>query len=187
MFIYKEIANQFINDIETGRLSEGSRMPSLRKVSEQHAVSMSTAVSCYQELESRGWIYARPQAGYYVSPQPHSHQTPEWVSFVSKISKVHKSLPILRQNNGPLGVSSTSIDPVALSELERSFRRVNKRLGQRLNQYPNSQGEPLLRNALSTHFATLGLHISPDELVISSGCIPAIKRHLSLAQTLAMQ
>jgi len=175
---YKTIANQFIHEIEAGKLTEGSRMPSLRQLSKQQAVSMSTAVSCYQELESQGWIHVRPQAGYYVSPLRSKHNTPEWAHFVSKVSKVNQSFAINSQQNGPLGVSSTDIDEMAITELERSFRRASKRLGSRLNQYPNTQGEPLLRNALSVHFTKLGLHINPDELVITSGCMPAIKAAL---------
>lgn len=178
MSMYKAIASQFIREIESGKLTEGSRMPSLRQLSKQQAVSMSTAVSCYQELESQGWIQARPQAGYYVSPHRTKHNTPEWAHFVSKVSTVKHSFAIHSQNNGPLGVSSTDLDGVALKELERSFRRASKRLGSRLCQYPNPQGESLLRNALSVHFAKLGLHIKSEELVITSGCIPSIKAAL---------
>ncbi|MGF1711813.1 PLP-dependent aminotransferase family protein [Vibrio kagoshimensis] len=178
MSMYRMMASKFIREIEAGKLTEGSRMPSLRQVSKQQAVSMSTAVSCYQELESQGWIHARPQAGYYVSAQPSTHSTPEWAQFVSKVSKVNQNFSIHSLHNGPLGVSSTTIDDLALNELERSFRRASKRLGSRLNQYPDTQGDPLLRNALSVHFAKLGLHINSEELVITSGCMPAIKAAL---------
>ncbi len=178
MSMYKELAGDFIRDIETGKLAHGSRMPSLRKLSKQRAVSMSTVVSCYQELESQGWIYARPQAGYFVSPQTSKHRTPEWAKFVSTVSTVKQNFSIHSSRNGPLGVSSTHLDPTALKELERSFRRTNKRLSHRLSHYPNTQGEPMLREALCTHFAKLGLHIRPEELLITSGCIPAIKAAL---------
>ncbi|CCN49565.1 putative GNTR TRANSCRIPTIONAL REGULATOR [Vibrio nigripulchritudo MADA3029] len=178
MSMYRTLASRFIREIEAGKLAEGSRMPSLRQFSKQQAVSMSTAVSCYQELESQGWIHARPQAGYYVSPQRIKHNTPEWASFVSKVSSVNQNFAIHSQHNGPLGVSSTAIDDVSLNELERSFRRASKRIGNRLNQYPDTQGEPLLRNALSDHFSKLGLNFTPNELVITSGCMPAIKAAL---------
>lgn len=115
-------------------------MPSLRQLSKQQGVSMSTAVSCYQELESQGWIHARPQAGYYVAPQRSKHKTPEWAQFVSQVSTVNQSFAIHSPQNGPLGISSTNIDETALNELERSFRRASKRIGKRLNQYPNPRG-----------------------------------------------
>ncbi|WP_197413089.1 aminotransferase-like domain-containing protein [Vibrio sp. MEBiC08052] len=175
MSMYKMMASQFIREIETGQLAEGGRLPSLRQLAKQQAVSMSTAVSCYQELESQGWIHARPQAGYYVSPRRHKHHTPEWAQFVSRVSQVRQTFAASAKHNGPLGISTSYLDDMALNALEQSFRRVSKRLGQRLNQYPHPQGEPSLRHALSAHFAKLGLHINPDELVITSGCMPAIK------------
>ena len=175
---YKELADQFIRDIEAGNRKEGSKLPSLRQFANQQTVSMSTAVSCYQELESMGWIFARPQAGYFVSPQQKKHNTPKWAEFVSTVSIVKPSPAVYSASNGPLGISSTDIDEQAKIELERSFRRASKRLTSRLTQYPNSQGEPSLRNALSGHFEKLGLQVNPEELVITSGCMPAIKAAL---------
>ncbi|WP_261884252.1 PLP-dependent aminotransferase family protein [Vibrio pelagius] len=178
MSLYKTLASQFVQEIEDGKLSEGSRMPSLRQLAKQQAVSMSTAVSCYQELESQGFIHSRPQAGYYISARSKKHNTPQWTQFVSKVSQVHQNFSIHSLYNGPLGVSSTTIDDTALLELERSFRRSSKRLGSRLNHYPHTQGDPSLCDALSVHFSKLGIHINPQDLVITSGCMPAIKAAL---------
>ncbi|WNJ94817.1 PLP-dependent aminotransferase family protein [Vibrio ruber] len=175
MTMYKMMASQIIREIEAGQLSEGSRLPSLRQLAKQQAVSMSTAVSCYQELESQGWIHARPQAGYYVSPRRHKYHTPEWAQFVSRVSQVRQTSVALPVHNGPLGISTTYLDDTARHALEQSFRRASKRLGRRLGQYPHPQGDLSLRHALSAHFAKIGLHIKPDELVITSGCMPAIK------------
>jgi len=44
MSIYRKLANQFINEIESGKRPEGGRMPSLRQLAKQQAVSMSTVV-----------------------------------------------------------------------------------------------------------------------------------------------
>lgn len=179
MSMYKTMASQFVREIESGKLPQGSRMPSLRQLSKQQSVSMSTAISCYQELESQGWVHSRPQAGYYVSVRKSQHRTPQIVQFISKVSSVDQNFVVHSEHNGPLGFSSTDIDERALPELERSFRRASKRLSNsRLNQYPNPQGEQCLRDALSVHFAKCGLHINPSELVITSGCMPAIKSAL---------
>ncbi|CAK2086647.1 PLP-dependent aminotransferase family protein [Vibrio crassostreae] len=178
MSIYRKLANQFIDEIETGKRPEGGRMPSLRQLAKQQAISMSTVVSCYQELESQGWIHSRPQAGYFVSPHKPVHSTPEWAQFESKVSKVRQTSSTHNSINGPLGVSSTTNDAQSTVELERSFRRSIKRMGDRLNHYPDTQGEPMLRQALSTHFAKLDVHFSPEEMVITAGCMSAIKAAL---------
>ncbi|MFS1428445.1 PLP-dependent aminotransferase family protein, partial [Vibrio splendidus] len=69
-------------------------------------------------------------------------------------------------------------DEQSIVELERSFRRATRRMSSRLNHYPDTQGEPMLRQALSTHFAKLDVHFSPEEMVITAGCMSAIKAAL---------
>ncbi len=54
MSIYRKLANQFIDEIEN-REKTRRRMP-LRQLAKQQAISMSTVVSCFQELESQGWF-----------------------------------------------------------------------------------------------------------------------------------
>jgi len=178
MSIYQQLANQFIEEIESGKRIEGGRMPSLRQLAKQQSVSMSTVVSCYQELESQGWIHSRPQAGYFVSPRRPVRSTPDWAQFESKVSQVTVRTPTHTAKSGPLGVSSTSADQQSVIELERSFRRALKRMGDRLNHYPDVQGEPSLRSALSTHFTKLDLHFNADEIVITAGCMSSIKAAL---------
>jgi len=178
MCIYKQLADQFIHEIQSGQLKEGSRIPSLRQLSKQHAVSMSTAVSCYQELESLGWIHARPQAGYYVNVRQISHSIPEWTQFISQVSNPSDVNYSQTPLHGPLGMSHSDIDQNTLTELERSFRRATKRMGHRMDRYPDIQGELSLRRALSSHFSEVGIHFKSEELIITSGCMSAIRSAL---------
>ena len=64
---YTQLAEQCVKQIEAGQLALHSKMPSLRKFKQQHSVSMTTALNCYQHLESLGWLIAKPQSGYYVA------------------------------------------------------------------------------------------------------------------------
>ncbi|KJY82106.1 transcriptional regulator [Vibrio galatheae] len=178
MSIYQQLADQFINEIESGQRVVGARMPSLRQLAKQQSVSMSTVVSCYQELESQGWIHSRPQSGYFVSPKRAVHATPQWVQFTSKVSQVKKSAPAQTLDPGPLGISTTANDEQSVVELERSFRRALRRIGDRLNHYPHIQGEPSLRSALADHYAKLDLCFTLDEVVVTSGCMSSIKTAL---------
>ena len=55
--------------IRQGTYPPGARIPSVRQMSEQQDVSVSTVLQAYSLLESRGLIEARPQSGYYVRRQ----------------------------------------------------------------------------------------------------------------------
>ena len=55
-------------DILAGRLKSGERLPSKRAIAEHLAVSVITVENAYAQLESEGYVVARPRSGYYVCP-----------------------------------------------------------------------------------------------------------------------
>lgn len=86
---YIKLAEQCIKQIEEGQLALHSKMPSLRRFKHQHNVSMTTALNCYQHLESLGWLIAKPQSGYYVAQKSlltDNIKSPTLVSFQSSIT-----------------------------------------------------------------------------------------------------
>ncbi|MFT5880890.1 MAG: DNA-binding transcriptional MocR family regulator [Moritella sp.] len=182
---YKQLADMCIKNIETGKRLHLSRMPSLRNFAQQHSVSMTTALNCYQHLESLGWIVAKPQSGYFVSQAFHQYEKPEFINFESKTTD-----PKLGASNGsytssykvigPLGVARMSPDLMPLEQLHQSFRRAMKRQGLNISDYPDTQGEKVLRDSLSGHFKHYDFHVSAQELVISNGGMDAIQTALEI-------
>src|SRR6478736_62314 len=67
--LYEQVADKIESLIHTGALRAGDRIPSVRRASSQHGVSVTTAVQAYLELENRGLIEARPKSGFFVRPQ----------------------------------------------------------------------------------------------------------------------
>src|SRR5262245_907585 len=67
LYRYEETA-RFITDlVQSATLVPGSRAPSLRQITRQRRVSLSTALQAYRTLEDRGILQARPQSGFYVA------------------------------------------------------------------------------------------------------------------------
>src|ERR1700744_1572146 len=64
---YEELASFITGLVDGGTLSPGSRAPSLRQISRQQRISLSTALQAYRLLEDRGVLEARPQSGFYVA------------------------------------------------------------------------------------------------------------------------
>lgn len=54
--------------IESGRLPEGSRLPSVRQLAHRVGVSVHTVTSAFERLSAKGLIDARAGAGYFVAP-----------------------------------------------------------------------------------------------------------------------
>ena len=64
--LYVRIAETFTRQVSTGVLRPGDRVPSLRRLSREQGVSLSTALQAYVWLENRGYLEARPQSGFYI-------------------------------------------------------------------------------------------------------------------------
>ena len=65
-FIYEEIAENLSAQILKGAFKAGEALPPIRKISKDLGVSVSSIVQSYAVLESRGFIEAKSQSGFYV-------------------------------------------------------------------------------------------------------------------------
>ena len=68
---YLEVADRIEALIEKKVLKVGDKLLSVRALSKEQGISLSTAFQAYYSLESKGLIEARPQSGYYVK---HSYE-----------------------------------------------------------------------------------------------------------------
>src|SRR5581483_5193802 len=65
-YLYHALAGRLSQAIRAGSLKAGDRLPSVRQLSQQHQVSIATAVQAYRWLENQRLIEARPKSGYFV-------------------------------------------------------------------------------------------------------------------------
>src|SRR5262245_16012249 len=100
--LYQEVADRIEQLIAKRALKVGDKLLSVRSLSKEQGISLSTAFQAYYHLESKGLVEARPQSGYYVkfSPQ-HTLEVPVCcepaeeavpVSIDDMISSVYKDL-----------------------------------------------------------------------------------------------
>ncbi|TYR81398.1 PLP-dependent aminotransferase family protein [Priestia megaterium] len=66
MFKYLSLVTSLESQIQTGQFIEGTKLPSIRTLSEHYQCSKSTVIKALQELEKRHLVYAVPKSGYYV-------------------------------------------------------------------------------------------------------------------------
>jgi len=77
--LYEGIYRHIIDEIRTGNLKAGMKLPSVRRYAEENGVSRNTVLGAYSLLLSEGYIYSREKSGYFVadfeSPLPTRQQT----------------------------------------------------------------------------------------------------------------
>ena len=64
---YEKLAGELAGMIAGGVLQHGDRLPSVRRLSQERRLSVSTVVQALRQLEDRGLVEARPQSGYFVT------------------------------------------------------------------------------------------------------------------------
>ena len=67
---YQQVADRLTGMIEEGAFGPGSVAPSVRKLSRQWDVSITTVLKAYYLLEARGLLVPRPRSGFYVNSRP---------------------------------------------------------------------------------------------------------------------
>ena len=180
---YESLAQLTIDEIRSGKLPVGTRLPALRVTSKQHFVSITTATNAYRYLEETGWISAIPQSGFFVSnrsTKDNNSLIPQVPGFQSVHRDPKSYAPIYGYNPtvdffSPLGTSMISPDLLPTVELQRSIKRVTSRSNNLIHQYPTPQGNPQLRSALADHFRKDHFAFKDSDLLITSGCINAIQ------------
>jgi len=172
---YIQLADRIITDIESEQLEQSQRMPSIRNFSKLYEVSITTALNCYQRLEEFGWLQAKAQSGYYVTQPLGKNISPKFPSFESVASEPQSFRASNVSVHSPFYISQFSEELLPIKELERCFSRANRNNQHLVNLYPEYQGKKEFREVLSKHFSKQYFNLTADKLVITNGCIDAIR------------
>lgn len=169
--------------MEEGRLAPGARLPSVREASRQRGLSLNTVQAAYRQLETRGFIEARPQSGFYVKARLAAAQD-------SSLTKPGRARPtdlvVLDQITAVVTAQSVqgfvdlSLACPKLSEfypgekLARILGDLARRRPGLITDYSLPPGPPLLRQQIARYGETLGMHLDPEGVVITNGCLEAL-------------
>jgi DNA-binding transcriptional MocR family regulator len=184
--LYQRLAAYYRTAIQTGSLVPGDRMPSLRALMRLHDTSLSTALQLSRQLESEGWLEARPRSGYFVQrplrstlasvAEPRMDVIPDPAQFVGIHARVSDF--VARGRLQPvkinLSVARCAPDLYPAHALAQAAVRVLRRHPRLLVTASSPRGHPEFRAALAKRALGLGLTLSPDDLQITNGCIEAL-------------
>lgn len=154
---YSEIYDYIKNEIVSGQVDYGGRLPSVRKASELFSVSRTTVLNAYFSLAADGYIISEPQSGYYVSYKRTAN-------------------PGLAEEKGGkkrirFDFSGTNADRESFDlDIWRRHVKAALRQDERLLSYSEAQGEPELRQAISQYILEKrNVAASADRIVIGAG------------------
>lgn len=180
--IYLQVAEGIEKMIAEEVLRIGDKLPSVRVLSEEYGISMGTAFQAYYHLEGKGLIEARPKSGYYVRfnhrrfPAMPGMILPEPItSDVTVQEMILNTLKNMTANdiiNFALASPAPELLPVA--KLNKSVVHALRNGKDHCIGYENIQGNEELRKQIARLSFNWGGKITPEEVVITSGCMEAL-------------
>ena len=145
---YQVVVSFLKKGIESGKFPTGSRLPSIRQLSQDFHCSKDTIQRALLELRHEQYLYAKPQSGYYVLEQG-QHQDLE-----IEVTDEHAS----------------AYDDFRLCVNETLIGRENYLF----NYYDNQEGLEELRQSVHQLLFVQALYCKPDQLVLTSGTQQAL-------------
>ena len=71
--IYEQVMDQLKEQIMTGQMATGEKLPSVRELSKSITVNPNTVQKAYRELERQGYVYTTSGVGTFVADRSESH------------------------------------------------------------------------------------------------------------------
>ena len=146
---YEQVVRYLKKEIESGKLQTGSRLPSIRKLSQDFHCSKDTVQRALLELRYEKYIYSKPQSGYYVLEQQASHE-----DLVISVNDEH----------------AAAYDDFRLCVNESLIGRENYLY----NYYEHQEGLEELRKSVQKLLFEQAIYSKPDQLVMTTGTQQAL-------------
>lgn len=179
--LYESVANDISALIHSGTLGPGDRVPSVRRLSRQKRVSVSTVLQAYRLLENRGVIEARPQSGYYVRSrlravtEPAITDPPRGPSQVGVHDLVSRVLAAASDPHVvPLGAALPEHELMPAAKLQRMLSSTARRRPESLTTYPVPPGRLELRRQIARRALDWGCNLTAADIVVTHGCMEAL-------------
>ncbi|MBP6179428.1 MAG: PLP-dependent aminotransferase family protein [Anaerolineales bacterium] len=182
LFLYRSLAENLIALIEKGTYRVGDRIPSVRQLSRQQSVSISTVLQAYLLLENQGWIEARPQSGYYVRSRMGGQAPEPEISSPAKdpsqVSLHELAMMLMRDSTVPelvqLGAALPNPNYLPTEKINQALARAIRRQSVDVHKYLIPPGLEELRIQIAKRAALSGCQLSPGDVMITSGGLEAI-------------
>lgn len=182
---YQQIAGKVEDLISAGTFRAGDRLPSVRSLSRDWGVSVTTAIGAYSLLEDKGVVEARDRSGYFVRPKviaadrlPRRTRAAGAKGAPVSISSADITEDVMDSTCAPgvvpFGAAVPCDDILPTSKLMTLYHSVIRSEGATSFQYAMPPGREDLRIEIAKRLIECGIAVSPEEIIVTSGAMDAI-------------
>ena len=183
IFRYEEVVSKIEEQIGTGNFAPGDKVPSVRKLSEELQVSMSTIFQAYAILEAQGIIIAKPKSGYYVAcnlqtSKPETITSKGYIPLPAKVEINEMATNMMMNSRIHGAVNFSILSPVneflPITKLNKAVHSALKETGSVNFQYPLVEGHSRLLKQVALRSIHWPIVVPADDYLITNGCMEAI-------------
>lgn len=168
--------------IHHGSWPPGTKLPSIRALALQLAVSKFTVAELYEKLAAESLVVSRPGSGVYVGKvQPVALLSEANAGQSALAGDVALMRQTLQRDNAVIkpGAGWLTPDWLPSAAIQQAMREV-ARQPQSLSDYGPAQGNVLLRRYLAERLAQLNIQVEPQQLLLTSSATHALDLCLRL-------
>ena len=158
--LYEALYRCIREDILSGVLKPGEKLPSKRALAQNLEVSKITVETAYAQLLSEGYIRSEEKRGYFVEA-------------VERRVRPQSVAPAVREDRPRemlLDLTANGTEHFPFSVWSKLQREVMLDYGEKLLAPLPNQGIPELRQAIAAHLAAFrGMHVDPENILIGAG------------------
>jgi GntR family transcriptional regulator/MocR family aminotransferase len=165
--LYEQLYQSLAQEMRTGALAAGTRMPGKRRLAAELSVSVNTVDAAYQMLAAEGYLESRERSGFYVQ---------EYLALPARPAGVPEPQPLHLPEPPPAppvryDLSTRGVDPGLFPF--RTWARLQKELlysSPELLTHGDAQGDPALRQALAEYLSEYrGVQCGAHQIVVGAG------------------
>ena len=165
--LYEQLYQSLAQEMRTGALAAGTRMPGKRRLAAELSVSVNTVDAAYQMLAAEGYLESRERSGFYVQ---------EYLALPARPAGVPEPQPLRLPEPPPAppvqyDLSTRGVDPGLFPF--RTWARLQKELlysSPQLLTHGEAQGDPTLRQALAEYLSEYrGVQCGAHQIVVGAG------------------
>lgn len=178
---YEHLATLLAQRIEQGLYRSGERLPSVRSLSAEHGVSISTVQQAYHLLEEKQMITPQSRSGYFVASRKATPPMPALTRPAQRPVEVTQWDSVLELINSrleddvlQLGSGMPDLTQPTLKPLWKAFSRQAQKQDIALLNYDNLYGVLALRQQVARLAIDSGCQLTADDIVITTGCHEAL-------------
>ena len=162
--LYEQIYKYIRDEIQSGNMQCGMKLPSSRKLAQHLDVSRNTVDLAYGQLLSEGYIESKPKKGYYVCV------VDEILEFSNEILEIEEKSECKKQYPYDFSIAGVDMEHFPYNTWRKLMREMLMDDNSQLFQIGDSNGDLELREAIRAYLhQSRGVNCKANQIILGSG------------------